>query len=32
MLLNGGELDGVRFLSQRSVDLMWRNWIPEVGG
>lgn len=30
MLLNGGELDGVRILSARSVDLMWRNYIPQV--
>ncbi len=32
MLLNGGELDGVRILSPLTVELMHRNWLPpEVG-
>jgi CubicO group peptidase (beta-lactamase class C family) len=29
MLLNGGELDGVRILKPQSVDLMWRNSLPD---
>lgn len=29
MLANGGELDGVRVLSPRTVDLMSRAWLPE---
>ena len=32
MLLNGGELDGVRILSPLTVDMLHRNWLPaEVG-
>ena len=32
MLLNGGELDGVRILSPLTVDMMHRNWLPaDVG-
>jgi CubicO group peptidase (beta-lactamase class C family) len=27
MLLNGGELNGVRILSTRAVDLLWRNQL-----
>ena len=31
MLLNGGELDGVRILSPMTVDLMRRDHLPDVG-
>jgi CubicO group peptidase (beta-lactamase class C family) len=31
MLLNGGELDGVRILSPLTVDLMARDHLPDVG-
>ena len=30
MFLNGGELDGTRFLSEESVDMMTRNQIGEL--
>lgn len=30
MLLNGGRLDGVQVLSRRAVNLMWRNYLPQV--
>lgn len=29
MLLNNGELDGVRILGRKTVELMARNWLPE---
>lgn len=29
MLLNKGELDGVRILGRKTVELMARNWLPE---
>src|SRR5690606_23862679 len=29
MLLNNGELDGVRILGRKTVELMSRNWLPE---
>ncbi|OYV64333.1 MAG: hypothetical protein B7X07_06700 [Actinobacteria bacterium 21-64-8] len=31
MLLRGGELDGVRLLSQRTLDLMTENHLPDGG-
>lgn len=30
MLLNKGELDGVRILGRKTVELMARNWLPET--
>jgi len=27
MLLNGGELDGVRVLKSETIDLMWKNYL-----
>jgi CubicO group peptidase (beta-lactamase class C family) len=32
MLLNGGELDGVRLLSRKTVELMTRNHLAAIGG
>src|SRR5690606_1493581 len=32
MLLNGGELDGVRILSRKSVELMTTNHLRVIGG
>jgi len=29
MLLNKGELDGVRILGKKTVELMSRNWLPD---
>ncbi len=30
MLLNGGELDGVRILSRKTVELMWQNHLSDL--
>lgn len=32
MMLNGGEYDGVRVLSQRAVKLLLTNWLPKFPG